>query len=188
MHKLLALQLPGFGDNSTIKSSDISNNFKTTFTDLGSLVGGFLNLLFFVVGFLMLYNLVLGAFRYLSAGDNKEIVAKARQRITWAIVGFLVVILAFSAAQSAKALLPINQVPLTNVTSPSLPKEFGQPKQQPGSEPLNPAPASRDCAAFNGPDKISECIGAGCLSISCSSKKEGLKCVESTLTYEEACP
>ncbi len=95
--KQLALQLPFFGqvDNPPgLKFSGATGN-------LSAIVSELLNIAFFVATFLAFYFLVWGAFAYMMAQGDKENLAKARARITYAIIGLVVVLLAYFIAQFA---------------------------------------------------------------------------------------
>ncbi len=92
----LALTLPG---GHTIANP--VDNPVAKITDLGSFVSGLLNIAFFVAAFLAFYFLVWGAFAYMMAQGDKENLAKARARITYAIIGLIVVLLAYFIAQFA---------------------------------------------------------------------------------------
>lgn len=93
----LALELPG-GQNITDPQAQ--------FTDLGGLISGLFTVAIFIAAFLSFIWLVWGAFQYIVAGGNKENLAKARARITWAIVGLLLTLIAFLVAQFAAQILP----------------------------------------------------------------------------------
>src|SRR3989344_7685316 len=96
----LAVQIPGFGDIP--QPAPLGANFP----DLGSLLSVFLNIAFYIAAFLAFYFLVWGAFQYILAKGNKENLAKARSRITWALVGLLVVFLAYFLARFASEIFP----------------------------------------------------------------------------------
>lgn len=66
---------------------------------LGGILSGLLEITFLLASFLAFFWFVWGAFQYIFAGGDKEKLAKARSRITWAIVGLLFVALAFLIAQ-----------------------------------------------------------------------------------------
>ena len=91
----LALTLPG--------SLPIPNpsGLKSEFVDLGSFLSPFLNIVFYIVIFLAFYWLLWGAFQYILASGNKESLAKARSRITWALIGLVVVFSSFLIARYA---------------------------------------------------------------------------------------
>src|SRR5438477_256368 len=87
---------------------------KPEFTNLSSLMSGFFQIGFYLATFLAFIWFVWGAFQYIFAGGDKEKLGKARARITWAIVGLIIVALAFLVAQYAGQILKPNngQVPL----------------------------------------------------------------------------
>lgn len=98
----IALQFPG-GEN-------IPNpqGLRPEFKDLGSFLTQLLNVVFIFAGFLMLIWLTWGVLQYIFAGGNKEGLTKARSRITWAIVGFLIVVIAFALSQFVQGIFPYN--------------------------------------------------------------------------------
>lgn len=87
---------------------------------LGILVTNFLNIAFIIAGFLMFFWLVWGIFQYIYSGGNKEGLQAARQRIMWAIIGFIIVVFAFLISQYTKEIFPqVNE--FTNVTPITIP-------------------------------------------------------------------
>lgn len=76
------------------------------FTSLGDFISGLLNIAFSITVFLAFFWLVWGGFQYIAAGGDKQKLAAARSRITWAIVGLLLVSVAFLVAQFAVEILP----------------------------------------------------------------------------------
>ncbi len=85
------LILPGFPNDF----------FDTRFPNLASLLSPLLEIVFFVAAFLAFFYLIWGAFNYIMAQGQKENLAKARAKITWAIIGLMVVLLAFFIATYA---------------------------------------------------------------------------------------
>ncbi len=83
-------------------------------TDIGSLLSQLLQVAIFLAGFLAFIWFVWGALQYLFAGGNKENLGKARARMTWAIVGLVMTLLAYLVAQFAGQILQPKpgQVPL----------------------------------------------------------------------------
>lgn len=97
----LAITLPGF--------SPIPNpvpSLKPEFTNVASLISGLLTIALYIGAFLAFYYLVWGTYQYILARGDKEALAKARARITWAIVGFIVVISAFLIATYGAEIFP----------------------------------------------------------------------------------
>ena len=83
----LVLTLPG---GNTI---DYPSNFKFTGNtgNLGAIVSGFLSIGFMIAAFLTFYYLIWGALSYIFATGDKENLAKAREKIKWALIGLLFV-------------------------------------------------------------------------------------------------
>lgn len=92
----IALTLPG--------SPPLQNpvpSLKPEFQNLASLLNPIVNIIFYIAIFLAFFWLVWGAFAYIMAGGKKEDLAKARARITWALVGLSLTLLAFFVAKFA---------------------------------------------------------------------------------------
>lgn len=90
------------------------------FQTLGDLISGLLNIAFMVAFFLAFFWMVWGAFHYIFAGGNKEELAKARSRITWAIVGLIILALSFAIAQFAEEIFkPTTPSPLSRLITPA---------------------------------------------------------------------
>lgn len=98
----LALKLPEFGqiDNppGLIFSGDTAN--------LGAVLTSLLSIVFYLAAFLAFYWLIWGAFQYIMSQGNKENLAKARAKITWALVGLMVVFMAYFIARFASEVFP----------------------------------------------------------------------------------
>lgn len=90
----IALTLPG--GNEIPQPKELTDK---GFTNLASFISSILNIIFYIAVFLAFYFLVWGAFAYLMAQGKKEDLAKARARISWAMVGLLVVFAAFLIAK-----------------------------------------------------------------------------------------
>jgi hypothetical protein len=75
------------------------------FSTLGGLITSSLNLFFLLCSFLTFFWLVWGVFQYIFAGGDKGALAKARGRITWAIVGLLFLAISFALAQYVERLV-----------------------------------------------------------------------------------
>ncbi len=88
----LALTLPG-------SNNIVDSPVKEKFTDLAGVLTGILNIVFYLAAFMAFFYILWGAFSYISAQGKKEDLAKARARITWAIIGLVIVFLAFILTQ-----------------------------------------------------------------------------------------
>ena len=98
----LALKLPG----PSGRAYDITGPTGSQFTDLASFISPLLTVAFYIAAFLAFYFLIWGAFSYIMAQGNKENLAKARARITYAIIGLLVVLMAYFIATFAGEIFP----------------------------------------------------------------------------------
>ncbi|MBI2019654.1 hypothetical protein HYS95_03240 [Candidatus Daviesbacteria bacterium] len=67
-----------------------------TFNNLADFISPLLNIAFYAAAFLAFFWLAWGAYAYIMAQGKKEDLAKARARITWALIGLVFVVLAFS--------------------------------------------------------------------------------------------
>ncbi|OGE37858.1 hypothetical protein A3B45_02745 [Candidatus Daviesbacteria bacterium RIFCSPLOWO2_01_FULL_39_12] len=96
----LFIQIPGFGNIAG------PTNLKPTFNNLASFLSALYQVAIFIAAFLAFYWLVWGTYQYIMARGNKEDLAKARSRIIWAIVGLLMVLLAYTLARFASEIFP----------------------------------------------------------------------------------
>jgi hypothetical protein len=95
------IKIPGYGDVSGVLPADKAAEFGT----LGGLITSFMDLAFALVGFLAFIMLLYGALRYIFAGGDKQGLQAARQRMIYAIIGLIVVALAFAVAQFLEQVL-----------------------------------------------------------------------------------
>ncbi len=114
--KLITQQIPGLpyllncnpvnqvGCKSSGQSIPRVGNF-SDFTSLSNFISGLLNIIFSVAAFLTFIWLVWAAFQYITAGGDKQKLSQARDRVTWAIVGLLLISLAFLVAQFAQQII-----------------------------------------------------------------------------------
>lgn len=129
--KLLALSFPG---GQSINNPVAGQGFN----NLSSLLSGFFEIGLFLASFLAFIWFIWGAFQYLFAGGNKEGLAKARSRMTWAIVGLIIFLLAFVITQFIGQILQpkpgqiplpgFSMIPTAYAQNPSavdIGKEFG---------------------------------------------------------------
>ncbi|MBI4037062.1 hypothetical protein HY385_01420 [Candidatus Daviesbacteria bacterium] len=114
MIKKLALTLPG--SNGTPIPTPVG--FNPQLKDLGSIISSLANAVLWLSFFLMFFWIVWGVFQYLFASGNKENLDKARKRITYAIIGFIVIAIAFSVKEYLQTIMPPQNVPVQQVTEP----------------------------------------------------------------------
>lgn len=65
------------------------------FADIGSVVSIAIPLMFSVVGVILLGMLFMGAFKVITAGGNPENIQSAKQLFTYAVLGFVIILLSF---------------------------------------------------------------------------------------------
>lgn len=66
---------------------------------LGEFLSRIFTVILFLASALMFYWIVWGIFHYLFSGGDKENLGKAQKRITWAIVGFIIIVISFALQQ-----------------------------------------------------------------------------------------
>ena len=115
--KQLALVLPGDNIDRIQGFPYLKPEFSAG--NLGFVISQALNLVFIGAGFLMFFWMLWGVFEYIIAGGEKDKLAKARSRIIWAIIGFVILILAFTVSQYVKDIIPQQPVPATSIKTPN---------------------------------------------------------------------
>lgn len=117
----MALNLPNFNNiDSPVKvgaGTDIVSD------DIGGIIHSVSSVALYIGGFIMFVWLVWGIFQYIIAEGNKENLAKARARIRWALLGFLILILAFLASDAYREFLAPVFPAVQEVSDPTKPIE-----------------------------------------------------------------
>ncbi len=101
MRRILSLASSTIVFLTTAKSAFAQNieGFDDTqipFTNLGKLMSNALALLFFFAGLLTFFYIVVGGIQWITAGGDAKAAQSARDRITAAVVGLIVVVAAFA--------------------------------------------------------------------------------------------
>lgn len=99
------MNFPGFNTPLNLQKAVPNLKFPATFK-IADLVSIFFEIAVFTAAFMAFYWLIWGAVQYIMAGGKKEDLAKARARITWAIVGLAVVLLSYLIATYAGEVFP----------------------------------------------------------------------------------
>lgn len=76
-------------------------------TQLNTIIQNTVTIIFVIAALLVLFYLVIGAIQWITSGGEKENVAKARSRITHALIGFAILALAFLIVNVVGQLLGI---------------------------------------------------------------------------------
>ncbi len=115
--KNLALKIPGFENNPINSPDGLAKNFPNA--QLGEFISRLFIVILFLASALMFYWIVWGVFHYLFSGGDKEGLGKARKRITWAIVGFIIIVISFAVSQYLQTIF-IPKLPggVTTVVTP----------------------------------------------------------------------
>lgn len=91
--------------------SRVSGTGPGKFSTAGDVISGLFNITFYLATFLAFFWIVWAAFQYIAAGGDKQKLAQARSRITWALVGLLIIALAFLIAKYiAEILKPVGTI------------------------------------------------------------------------------
>lgn len=91
--------LSGLGE--LLQNGDNVPKFSGQTANLGALISGFLNISLYLGAFMAFFWLIWGTFQYILASGKKEELAKARSKITWALIGLVVIFSAFLIAKFA---------------------------------------------------------------------------------------
>lgn len=94
------------------------NNPVAGFNSIGDVLSGLFNIALYIAGFMIIFWFAWASFEYIFAGGGKENLASARKRITFAIVGFIIIILALALKQFVQGIFPQQSVPITPITAP----------------------------------------------------------------------
>ena len=104
-------------DNGGTAGKTIPPDFPTEpsiperYRSIGGILGAILNVVFYVGIALSVIFLILGGIQYMMAGGDETKIAGARSQITNAILGFVVVIAAFTVRWIIKNLLGVTGIP-----------------------------------------------------------------------------
>lgn len=77
---------------------------------IGSIISALLPYFYGLAGFLVLLYLVLGGYQVLTSQGDPKLMATGREKITWAIVGFIILFSAYWIVQLAGRILDIQQI------------------------------------------------------------------------------
>lgn len=99
--KLIAQKLPEYSEVEGLKQ------FKFADKKLGDIVSALLPYVFTISGLILFGILIWGGFELLTSGGNPESIKKAQGRITAALIGFLIIFLAYWLTQLLEAIFGI---------------------------------------------------------------------------------
>lgn len=117
----LAFNISGIEGTPYLVPNPIGNTSFDQPGSLGYIISTFLNLAIIFAGILLLVWLIMGAFEWMTSSGDKEKLAKARNRMVSAIIGFVIVVLAFTLKTYIQTVLDPNNLinmPLERVSQP----------------------------------------------------------------------
>lgn len=106
----LLTPIPAFAQNVQINAPAVG------FKSLTDFIANALVLVFTIGAFLVLIMLIVGAYEWITSGGDKENVAKARNRIINALIGLLILAIAFALVRLVGQFTGLN---LTNLVIPT---------------------------------------------------------------------
>lgn len=69
------------------------------FADFGGIISAFLGPILIIAGFVTVIIIIVSGIQFVTSGGNPEAVAAARGRLTFAIIGFVIIVLAYAILQ-----------------------------------------------------------------------------------------
>jgi hypothetical protein len=85
------------------KANPIGNKFG----NIGELINGLLPYVFVIAGIILLFMLVLGGIGLMTSGGNPDKTKASYGRITHALIGFLIIFIAYFVAQLVEVMLGV---------------------------------------------------------------------------------
>jgi hypothetical protein len=89
------------------KTIPITPGTQADFTDLGSIFTRLLQYLLPLAGLILFAMIIISGFKMLTSAGNPKSIDSAKQRLTWSIVGFLILFVAFWIMRMLEFLLGI---------------------------------------------------------------------------------
>ncbi len=83
--------------------------------DLGKLISGAIQIMLVIAGLATFIYLVLGGFAYITSGGDKTAVESAKNKLTYAFVGFFIIVLAWAITRLMGYLFGIDIFDLSNL-------------------------------------------------------------------------
>lgn len=95
-------------DNLGTFQSEISN--KVGMDELSGIISAFVPYVFGVAGLFLLLYLIWGGFGFMTSGGDSKALEEARKKISFAILGFLIIFVAYWLVQLLALVLGIPQI------------------------------------------------------------------------------
>ena len=107
--KEIAFSLPGInpgGGSQVVNGFPSLTNNTLAQGSIGDIASFVLNLVLTAAGMIAFIVAFIGVFQYITAGGNKEGLAKARSRIMWALIGLVFIMIAFAVSAFIRQVIP----------------------------------------------------------------------------------
>lgn len=89
------------------------------FATIGDAIGNFLTIALAVAVLVVLVMLIIGAYEWITSGGDKEAVAKARNRIINALIGLVILAIAFALAKLAGQITGLGDITNLKIPTPN---------------------------------------------------------------------
>lgn len=96
----------------------------TPFPNLGTLISTTIQVAMLIAGLIVLFIIILGGIQYVTSGGDKEAAQGAKNRITAALVGLLILVSAFAITMIVEKVFGIRI--LSGITFPAATNMIGQ--------------------------------------------------------------
>ena len=83
--------------------------------DLGKMIGAAIQIMLVIAGLATFLYLVLGGFAYITSGGDKTAVESAKNKLTYAFIGFFIIVLAWAITKLLGYLFGIDIFDLSNL-------------------------------------------------------------------------
>lgn len=86
-------------------STSFGENFFNAPTSIGGFLSGLIPQIFILAMIVVIIYLIWGSYRYLMSGGDPKAVAGAKQQLTWAVLGLIIMILSYMIFQLINSLV-----------------------------------------------------------------------------------
>ena len=93
---LLAVEANEDAGRASASQIDLKLGDRVSFTDIGSLLGNIIIASMVIAGLMVFFYLIMGGIQYITSGGDKAQAEAARNRITYALIGLVIVVGSFA--------------------------------------------------------------------------------------------
>ena len=114
----LAVADPGdVGSTGSAGLIDLNLDERVSFTDAGTLLGNIIIAAMVIAGLMVFFYLIMGGIQYISSGGDKAQAEAARNRITYALIGLVIVVGSFAIIKLVESFFGLS------ILNPKLPEQ-----------------------------------------------------------------